>query len=98
MEQSEDFNNIVEENHLLTIWTRPKQTLEYILTYCPDKYVTGLLILGGIARAISRASLKSTGDDMSTVAVLGLCVFMGAAFGWVGFYVYAFFLATPATG
>lgn len=93
MEQSEDYHDISEENHLLTIWTYPRQTLEYILTYCPDKYVTGLFMLSGIARAISRASLKNAGDDMSTVAVLGLCVFIGIAFGWMSFYVYAFFLS-----
>jgi hypothetical protein len=93
MELDEKLPEIAHENHLLTIWTRPQQTLQYILTYSSEKYVIPLFVLGGIARAIDRASVKNLGDTMSTAAVLGLSVTMGAIFGWVVYYIYAALLS-----
>ncbi|MBV1923632.1 MAG: YIP1 family protein [Flavobacteriaceae bacterium] len=80
----------MKENKLLqTIWLKPTQTLKFILEHCPDKFVTGFLILGGVSRAIDRASNKSMGDTMDTWLVLTIAILAGGVFGWVSYYIYA---------
>ena len=89
--------NSIEESRLLeSIWLKPKQTLKFILDRCPDKYVTGLLFLGGISRAIDRASNNGSGDNMETWLVLTIAITIGGFFGWISFYIYAW--AMSATG
>jgi len=82
-------SDINEDNLYKKIWFEPTATLRFILQYCPEKGVFPLLILGGIGRAIDRASMKNMGDDMSTFAVLGIAFFAGALLGWITYYIYA---------
>jgi hypothetical protein len=89
-------SDINDDNLLLKIWLKPKDTLTHILKNYPDKYVTILLVLGGVVRAIDRASNKSMGDNMSTVAVLGVAIIFGGLFGWMTYYIYAW--AMSVTG
>ncbi|RYU80719.1 Yip1 family protein [Hymenobacter persicinus] len=80
-------------NPLTTIWFQPRRTLESILLYHPDKYVPVLLCLGGIARAVDRASQQNAGDKMGTVAVLLLTFVVGGLTGWIFYYFYAWMLS-----
>ncbi|AIZ63160.1 hypothetical protein PK28_04680 [Hymenobacter sp. DG25B] len=80
-------------NPLTQIWFKPKHTLQYILQYSPEKYVPVLLCLGGIDRAIDRASLKDMGDKMSTPSVLFSAILAGGLFGWLSYYLYAWLLS-----
>lgn len=80
---------ITERSLLETIWYRPTETLGFILQFCPKKYVTPLLVLGGISRAIGRAADKGYGDTMELWAVLTLAIVLGGLFGWMGYYMYA---------
>ena len=90
LEESENVSSDINHDNLLTkIWLKPTDTLKYILKNCPEKYVTILLVLGGIVRAIDRASNKDMGDNMSTAAVLGFAIILGGLFGWVTYYIYA---------
>jgi hypothetical protein len=87
-------NNPVNESKLIyEIWIKPTQTLKYILNTCPEKYVTLFIVLGGITEAINKASNKNNGDNMSTMAVLSFAIIGGALFGWISYYLYAFFLS-----
>lgn len=81
--------NITEDKLLVSIWRQPTATLRYILAQCPDKYVTVLLVLGGIARAVGRASQQNMGDRNSTAGILLMAVLMGGLTGWITYYVYA---------
>lgn len=87
---------INEENLISKIWLHPTATLKFILNNCPEKYVTILLVLGGIVRAISRASNKNLGDKMPTLAVLGMAILLGGLLGWIAYYIYAW--AMSVTG
>lgn len=89
-------SNINEDTLLRSIWLKPTATLQYILAYCPDKYVSVLLVLGGIARAADRASRQNSGDKMSTVSILLLVFIVGGLTGWITYYVYGW--ALSATG
>lgn len=85
-------NVINEKNLLFKIWIAPKATLKYILDYCPDKYVLILIVLGGIAKSIDRASNKGMGDHMSTSTILIITTIGGGLFGWISYYLYAWLL------
>ncbi len=89
-------SNISEDTLLRSIWLQPTATLHYILRHCPDKYVSVLLVIGGIARAAARASRQNAGDKMPTVSVLLLVVVAGGLTGWIAYYVYSW--ALSATG
>lgn len=84
---------IDEDNLLRQIWLEPTATLSYILQNCPDKNVMLFLVIGGILRAINRASLKDMGDDFSTMTILLIALIMGGLFGWMSYYVYAWALS-----
>lgn len=93
----EDYKEDIHAGNLLThIWIKPKRTLAYILQNCPDKYVPILLGLGGIVRAIDRASIKDAGDTMSTSAIIISAIIGGGLFGWLTYYAYAW--AMSVTG
>ena len=93
----EEFDNnisyINDKNLLSRIWTNPSDTLNYILKNCPDRYVTILLVLGGIVRAITRASNRNMGDNMTTILVLAISIITGGLFGWITYYIYAWALS-----
>ncbi|AMM50318.1 hypothetical protein TH61_02780 [Rufibacter sp. DG15C] len=83
---------IDRENILVSIWLSPTDTLQYILRYCPHQHLTILFILGGIVRAIDRASAQNAGDRLPTYAVILFSVAGGALFGWMFYYLYAWAL------
>nr|WKN34196.1 Yip1 family protein [Tunicatimonas sp. TK19036] len=89
-------SSVNESNLFISIWTKPTQTLAYILKHCPEKYVMPLLILGGIVRAIGRATMKDMGDKMPTIGVLAMAIIFGGALGWITYYIYAWGMS--ATG
>ncbi|SNR86386.1 Yip1 family protein [Hymenobacter mucosus] len=86
-------SEVQEDNLLSQIWFSPKDTLQYIIQHCPDKYVPLLLCLGGIVRAIDRASLKDMGDKMSTASIIPMAIIGGGLFGWLTYYLYAWLLS-----
>ncbi|MEC3908579.1 YIP1 family protein [Tamlana sp. 2201CG12-4] len=88
-----DYQKINQKELIYSIWNKPKLTLQYILERCPEKHVYVLLVLGGIVRAVSRASDKGMGDNMSTPYVLLLTFFLGGLLGWVSYYIYAWALS-----
>jgi hypothetical protein len=95
-EELQNSNHIEEilENELFSkIWLSPRLVFKYLNEKKIDKYITILLILGGIVRTFDRASLKNMGDDMSLISVILLCVILGGLFGWLTFYIYAALLS-----
>lgn len=91
--KSEADGPAISEDILLSkLWTQPRATLKYILGYCPDKYMSVLLMLGGIVRAIDQASNKHQGDHLSTAAILVLAVIGGSISGWISYSIYAWSL------
>ncbi len=75
---------VVEDDLLKTIWTKPTLTFQYLFKFCPDKYVTLLLVLSGIVSAFERSSKDSHLSPVITFAIAiiigGLC---GRLFGYI---------------
>jgi hypothetical protein len=91
--ENDNLENDISENNLIwKIWYKPKQTLQYVLRYCPDKYLYIIFILAGVSRAIDRASTQSMGDNQSTIFILIIAIIAGGLFGWISYYFYSWLM------
>jgi hypothetical protein len=90
-----DQENLLDEKDLLiTIWTKPKLTLEFILKYCPKKYVTSLLILGGMVNALNQNYQHLILHRwFYSILILTIVMILGGLFGWIFSYLYAALLS-----
>jgi hypothetical protein len=84
-----DYEGIGKHNLLTSIWGRPRATLVFILAKQPDKHISILFFLGGIARAVERAISQLRSDKMSAGTVLLLAIVMGSISGWITSSLYA---------
>lgn len=79
-------------NPLRRIWFEPVATLTYIVENQPRKNINLLLVFGGIMNSLDRALEKADENtrilDRTIFAIIG-----GAAFGWISFYLLAYFLS-----
>ncbi len=79
-------------NPWLSIWTRPRQTIRWIVNTDPHRSVLLLAALAGIAQALDRASSRNLGDRISLPTILGLAVLLGPIGGIIGLYLGGFLL------
>lgn len=82
-----------EKDLLITIWTKPKLTLEFIFKYCPKKYVTSLLILGGVVNAIDQNYQHLLWHRYYFIIIIFIVMVIGGIFGWLFGYIYAALLS-----
>lgn len=75
-------------NPLLHLWLHPRATLRYLLAHSPNRYVTPLLVLGGVARAVGRIHYNQLLPATVSGQLL-LAVVVGGGFGWLTLYAYA---------
>ena len=85
METSDNIESIDETKLFQTIWTKPTETLDYILRNCPKKHLNALLFVGGVANAINRSSGKADKTALSANAKLIIAIVAG---GFVGMLMY----------
>jgi len=79
-------------NPWLSMWTQPRRTMRQVLETDPERLVLALAAIAGVSRALDRASLKSLGDHLPLVAVLGLSIIGGALSGMLLLYLFGFLL------
>ncbi|WOK09030.1 Yip1 family protein [Imperialibacter roseus] len=92
MEETEE-SEITDNEIFTAIWTSPRQVFKYINDNHYEKYMTLLLVLGGIASAFDRASSRNMGDTLSIEVIIGIGVVAGGLFGWISYYIYASLLS-----
>ena len=85
METLDNIETIDETKLFQTIWTKPTETLDYILRNCPKKHLNALLFIGGVANAINRSSGKAANTALSANAKLIIAIVVG---GFVGILMY----------
>ena len=78
-----------EKEIFRNIWMSPRKVFKFINDRNYNELTTVLLIFGGIASSLNNASGRNIGDYMPLWSVLIVCVFGGAIFGWISFYIYA---------
>jgi len=84
---------ITEKNLISQIWLRPTDTLNFIINNCPEKYVTILIVLGGLINSLDKAFTKSSNADKTLIEVLPIAIIIGLLFGWITYYIYAYALS-----
>jgi hypothetical protein len=95
-DQLEEFEQtlFISNKEIFTkIWTSPRLVFRYLDNQEYDKFLTPLLILAGIARALDRASNNGSGDALPLTAVLLISIIAGGLLGWISYYLYAALLA-----
>ena len=85
--------NITEKNLVSQIWLRPTETLNFIIKICPQKYVTLLIVLGGLVNSLDKAFTRSSNADKTLIEVLPIAIVLGLLLGWITYYMYAFVLS-----
>jgi hypothetical protein len=79
-------------NPWLSMWTKPRETIQSIVDRNPEQSVLLLASLSGISQALDKASTKSTGDTYPLLAVILLCIASGAISGIISLYLAGFLL------
>ena len=72
-----------EKDLLITIWTKPKLTLGYVLKYCPNKYVNVLLLLGGVANVVNLNYQHFVADKSFSTIFFLIIIILSALLGWI---------------
>ncbi|NCA22653.1 MAG: YIP1 family protein [Crocinitomicaceae bacterium] len=70
------------------LWLEPRKVFEFINDAYYEKYMILLMILGGISNTLDRAETRGIFDRGDLWVSLLLVTFVGALFGWIGFYFY----------
>jgi hypothetical protein len=79
-------------NPWLSIWTRPRETIQRIVETDPEKHVAALAALGGVAQSLSEASGRNLGDRVGLLVILVLVPIVGSIAGVIGLYLSAVIL------
>ena len=93
MENKSEVSHLTDCAIFTRIWTSPRIVFKFINESSYNKFITVLLILGGITSTLNNASNKNMGDKMPLISVLIVCLIGGVIFGWLSFYMYAALLS-----
>ena len=81
------------ENLWLNIMRKPTGTFAYILRNDPSRNLTILFVLGGVASGVSRLLEQDLIDRPFDYVQLVISITLGAALGWISYYLLAQFLS-----
>lgn len=81
------------ERAFRTIWTKPAQTILHMIRYYPGEYVWLLFYLGGVAKGIDRAILKSAGDTTPILMIIIAIAIIAAPLSMAVLNVYSMLLS-----
>lgn len=79
-------------NPWLSIWLRPRRTVQGIVDRDPEYLVLPLAMASGVSGALSKASEKNLGDQVGLPLLLGICTFVGVVSGLIGLFLFGFLL------
>lgn len=71
---------------LLSIWTRPRQTIRHIVETDPGRHVILLAALAGVGETLDRASGRSLGDTLPFGVILAFGLILGPIAGIISVY------------
>jgi hypothetical protein len=79
-------------NPWLSIWRRPRATIQQIVDTNPEHSVVALAALSGIVQALSNATARDAGDVLGLPVILALVLLLGPFLGLLGVYFGAWLL------
>ena len=75
-------------NPWLTMWTRPRATIQQIVSSDPQKHILTLAAIGGISQALDRASMRNLGDEHDLGFILAVSLIGGPIAGVMSLYLF----------
>lgn len=87
----------VAANPWFSMWLRPRETIQSIVSRDPTHLVLLLAMLSGISQALGKASTKNLGDSMALPAIFVVVAVAGSIGGIVGLYVFSYLLKISGT-
>lgn len=79
-------------NPWISIWLRPRATIQQVVDTELEKRVVPLAALAGIVQTLDNASGRNLGDSVAFPVVLGLVLVIGPFIGLIGVYLWAWLL------
>jgi Yip1-like protein len=79
-------------NPWTSIWTRPRETIRWLVANRLESQIIGLAMLAGIAQALDRASTKNLGDQFGLPAIVAFCLIFGVLGGGLSLYLSGFLI------
>jgi hypothetical protein len=73
-------------NPWVSIWTKPRATIQQIVDTNPQKFVVRLTSIEGFASVLDIASLRSLGDKYDWPIIFAIAAFAGPIGGLIGLY------------
>ena len=83
-------------NPWISMWTRPRQTVQSIVETNAEHSVLLLAALAGISQALDKASIKNAGDTLPLPLILGTAI-GGVVSGIIGLYLFGFLVRHAAS-
>lgn len=74
-------------NPWISMWTRPRATIQQIIDENPERLVLLLAAIGGFSEALDRASMENLGDKMGLPMIFAIAAVGGPIMGVVGLYI-----------
>jgi hypothetical protein len=68
-------------NPWASIWTRPRETVRYLLETDPERMVLVLAALGGVSQLLDQAATRNAGDHIPAITLILLAILLGPALG-----------------
>lgn len=70
-----------------TIWTRPRDTIRWIVATNPELHVVLLICLAGIGKSLDRASMRNAGDHLPMATIIAAACVVGPLGGLLSLWV-----------
>ena len=74
-------------NPWVSIWTKPRATIQQIVDTDPENSITLLVCMGGFAGVLARATGRGLGDTMELPAIFILAAVLGPFAGVISLYI-----------
>lgn len=84
---SGDSVSLEEMKPFRTIWTRPRDTIRWIVATNPQLHVMPLICIAGIGETLDRASLRNVGDTVPLWVILALAIGLGPLSGLISVWI-----------
>lgn len=80
-------NEVQKLNPWLSMWMQPRATIQQIIDDDPKKLVLLLAACSGVFETLSRASERSTGDNLDLPIIFAMAIILGPIGGIIGLYI-----------
>ncbi|MEM0966714.1 MAG: YIP1 family protein [Verrucomicrobiota bacterium] len=80
-------------NPWVSMWTKPRATMQQIIDENPDRLVILLAVVAGFSQALDQASVDNRGDHMEVPVIFIMSLVFGPVGGLIGLYLGGFLLS-----